>query len=451
MFENLTARFEKVFRFLKGQGKLTEANIKEALREVRLALLEADVNYRVVKDFVSRIQERAVGQEVMSSLTPGQQVIKIVHEELIKLLGEKAEPLSLKGPSPVTVLLVGLQGSGKTTTAAKLALKLKKDGRHPCLVPADVYRPAAIEQLRVLAGQVGVPCYEPGQGESPESIVKAALNYAGSQRCDTLIVDTAGRLHIDRDLMEELRRLKQILSPEEILLVVDAMTGQDAVNVAEAFHKELSITGVILTKLDGDARGGAALSVRAVTGCPIKFVGVGEKLDALEIFHPDRMSSRILGMGDILSAIEKAQEAIDQEEAERLFKKLQEDSFTLEDFRDQLRQLRRLGSLDQILKLLPGTGMLKELRNMHVDMKELIHAEAIINSMTKEERRKPEIINASRKRRIARGSGTSVQEVNRVLRSFEQMRKMMRQMVGTGRSSGTKAAKKKKRRAFFPF
>lgn len=450
MFENLTARFEKVFKFLRGQGKLTEANIKEALREVRLALLEADVNYRVVKDFIARIQERAVGQEVMSSLTPGQQVIKIVHEELIELLGGKAEPLSLKGSPPVTVMMVGLQGSGKTTTAAKLALRLRKEGRRPCLVPADVYRPAAIEQLRVLAQQIQVPCYEPQRGEAPESIVRSALSYAKSQKLDTLIVDTAGRLHIDRELMEELRRLKEIASPEEILLVVDSMTGQDAVNVAEAFHKDLAITGVVLTKLDGDARGGAALSIRAVTGCPVKFVGVGEKLDALEVFHPDRMSSRILGMGDILSAIEKAQEAIDQEDAERFLKKLREDSFTLEDFREQLRQLRKLGSLDQILRLLPGTGMLKELRDMHVDMKELIHAEAIINSMTKEERRKPEIINASRKRRIAQGSGTSVQDVNKVLRSFEQMKKMMKQMVGTRHSSGSKP-KKKKKRAFFPF
>lgn len=450
MFDNLTARFEKVFRFLRGQGKLTEANIKEALREVRLALLEADVNYRVVKDFISKIQERAIGQEVMSSLTPGQQVIKIVHEELIGLLGGKAEPLSFKGQSPVPVMIVGLQGSGKTTTAAKLALRLKKEKRNPCLVSADVYRPAAIEQLRVLADQIQISCYTPLSGESPEEIIRSATAFARSQKLDTLVIDTAGRLHIDQELMDELICLKNVVSPEEILLVVDAMTGQDAVNVAEAFNRELSLTGVILTKLDGDARGGAALSVRAVTGCPIKFVGVGEKLDALEVFYPDRMSSRILGMGDMLSAIEKAQEAIDQEEAERMYRKLREDTFTLEDFRDQLRQLRKLGSLDQILRLMPGTGMLKELRNMNVDMKEFVHVEAIINSMTPEERRRPDILNASRKRRIAGGSGTTVQEVNKVLRSYEQMRRMMRQMVGPARSGGMKS-KKKKKRAFFPF
>ncbi len=451
MLENLTARFDKVFRYLRGQGKLTEQNIKEALREVRLALLEADVNYRVVKDFISRIRERAVGQEVMSSLTPGQQVIKIVNEELTKLLGEKAEPLNLGGSSPVSVMIVGLQGSGKTTTAAKLALKLKKEKRSPCLVSADVYRPAAIEQLKVLADQIKIPCYASDKDDRPENIVKNALDFARDNRCDTLIVDTAGRLHIDEELMDELERLKSLLSPSEILLVADAMTGQDAVKIAGEFNKRLGLTGIVLSKLDGDARGGAALSIRAVTGCPIKLVGVGEKVEDLEVFHPDRMSSRILGMGDVLTIIEKAQEAIDEESAKRFVKKLREDTFTLEDFRDQLRQIRKLGSLEQILGMLPGMGMLRELKNAQLDTRELVKVEAIINSMTKEERRKPSILNASRKRRIARGSGTTVQDINKLLKSYEQARKMMRQLTGSTKTKTKKGKKKKKRRAFFPF
>ncbi len=451
MFENLTARFDKVFRYLRGQGKLTEQNIKEALREVRLALLEADVNYLVVKDFIARIRERAVGQEVMSSLTPGQQVIKIVNEELIKLLGEKTAPLNLKGTPPVPIMIVGLQGSGKTTTAAKLSLKLKKEKRTPCLVPADIYRPAAIEQLKILANQVQVPFYSPNDGEKPENIVKNALNFARANKCDTLIVDTAGRLHVDEELMEELSRLKSILTPSEILLVADAMTGQDAVKIAEEFNQKLELTGVVLSKLDGDARGGAALSIKAVTGCPIKFVGLGEKIEDFEVFHPDRMSSRILGMGDVLTIIEKAQETIDEESAKRLVKKLQEDTFTLEDFRDQLRQIRKLGSLEQILGMLPGMGMLKELKNAQIDSKEFVKIEAIINSMTKEERRKPNILNASRKRRIARGSGTTVQDINRLLKSYEQARKMMRQVTGSTKPKATKGKKKRKKRAFFPF
>ncbi|MGC8719107.1 MAG: signal recognition particle protein, partial [Thermodesulforhabdaceae bacterium] len=444
----LTSRFEKVFKYLRGQGKLTEANIKEALREVRLALLEADVHYRVVKDFVQKIEERAIGQEVLGSLTPGQQVIKIVHEELIALLGGIPARLELGDSKPATIMLVGLQGSGKTTTAAKLALLLKKEGRTPCLVPADVYRPAAIDQLMVLGSQINMPVYPSSKDEKPEEIAKKAINFARSNGCDTLIVDTAGRLHIDEPLMEELQRLKQILSPQEILLVVDAMTGQDAVKVSEAFNEALNITGVVLTKLDGDARGGAALSIRAVTGCPIKFVGIGEKLDAIEIFYPDRMSSRILGMGDVLTIIEKAQEAINEEEARKLVKKLKEDSYTLEDFRDQIRQIRRLGSLERILGLLPGVGMLKELKKAKIDPKEFVRLEAIINSMTKEERRNPDIINASRKRRIAQGSGTTVQDVNRLLRGFEEMRKMMRQMtVSAGIATEGKSKKKKKKRA----
>lgn len=452
MFEGLTSRFEKIFKYLRGQGKLNESNIKDALREVRLALLEADVHYRVVKEFIRKIEERAIGQEVLGSLTPGQQVIKIVHEELIALLGSTPEKLKLEGPSPVTVMIAGLQGSGKTTTAAKIALMLKKERRTPCLVPADVYRPAAIDQLAVLGAQIEVPVYPSRPDLKPEEIVKDALIFAKSNGYDTLIVDTAGRLHIDEPLMEELKRLKQILRPQEILLVVDAMTGQDAVKVSEAFHEALGITGVVLTKLDGDARGGAALSIRAVTGCPIKLVGIGEKLDAIEIFYPDRMSSRILGMGDVLTIIEKAQEAIDEEEAKKLVKKIKEDSYTLEDFRDQIRQIKRLGSLERILGLLPGVGMLKELKNAKIDPKEFTRLEAIINSMTREERKNPDIINASRKRRIAQGSGTTVQDVNRLLKGFEEMRKMMRQMtVSTGVTPGGKSKKKKKKRTFFPF
>ncbi|MCX7822931.1 MAG: signal recognition particle protein [Syntrophobacterales bacterium] len=452
MFEGLTSRFEKIFKYLRGQGKLTESNIKEALREVRLALLEADVHYRVVRDFVKNIEERAIGQEVLSSLTPGQQVIKIVHEELIALLGGTPAKLQLDGPPPVPIMLVGLQGSGKTTTAAKLALMLKKERRSPCLVPADIYRPAAIDQLKVLGSQINVPVYPSQKDLKPEEIVRDAINFCKSNNCDTIIVDTAGRLHIDEPLMEELQRLKQILEPREILLVVDAMTGQDAVKVSETFHEALGITGVVLTKLDGDARGGAALSIRAVTGCPVKFVGIGEKLDAIEIFYPDRMSSRILGMGDVLTIIEKAQEAIDEEEAKKLVKKLKEDSYTLEDFRDQIRQIKRLGSLERIIGLLPGVGMLKELKNAKIDPKEFIRLEAIINSMTKEERKNPDIINASRKRRIAQGSGTTVQDVNRLLKGFEEMRKMMRQMtVSTGIATSGKSKKKKKKRTFFPF
>ncbi|MBW1976047.1 MAG: signal recognition particle protein [Deltaproteobacteria bacterium] len=451
MFDNLTLRLEKVFRFLKGQGKLNEQNIKEALREVRLALLEADVNYGVVKNFISRVRERALGQEVMASLTPGQQVIKIVHEELIELLGGSAVPLNLSAPSPAVIMIVGLQGSGKTTTAAKLALKLKKEKRSPYLVPADIYRPAAIKQLRILAEQAGVSFYEASTHQKPEDIVKKALDHAKTIKSDTVIVDTAGRLHIDEELMEELVRLKSILSPAEILLVADAMTGQEAVKISQEFHEKLGLTGVVLSKLDGDARGGAALSIRAVTGCPIKLVGTGEKLDDLETFHPDRMSSRILGMGDVLTVIEKAQEAINEEDAERLVKKLQDDTFTLEDFRDQLRQIKKLGSLEQILSMLPGMGMLKELKNMQVDTKELVKVEAIINSMTKEERRNPSILNASRKRRIARGSGTTVQDINRLLKGYEQARKMMKQITGTTKRKAKKGKKKRKKRAFFPF
>ena len=450
MFDNLSGKLQKVFKHLRGQGKLTEANIREALREVRVALLEADVHYKVAKDFVAGIAERAVGQEVMDSLTPGQQVIKIVNEGLTDLMGGKAAPLNLIGKPPIGILLVGLQGSGKTTTTAKLARRLAGEKRRPCLVPADVYRPAAIQQLTTLGRQLNLPVYPSTVEQRPEDIVRQAIDFARQQNCDTLIVDTAGRLHIDSDLMQELSRIKGILSPSEILLVADAMTGQDAVQVASAFHDAIQLTGVILSKLDGDARGGAALSIRSVTGCPIKFIGVGEKLDALEVFHPDRMSSRILGMGDMLSIIEKAQEAFDEKEALELARKFKEDTFSLEDFRDQLRQVKKLGSLQQIVSLLPGMGMLKELKNMEVDEKELVRMEAIINSMTREERRNADILNGSRRRRIAAGSGTSVPDVNRLMKSYDEARRMMRQMMGGGGAT-KKKGKGKKRKAFFPF
>ncbi|MDA8306582.1 MAG: signal recognition particle protein [Deltaproteobacteria bacterium] len=451
MFDNLSGKFEKIFKNLRGRGKLTEANIKEALREVRMALLEADVHYKVAKDFVAGINERAIGQEVMQSLTPGQQVIKIVHEELAALMGGSAEPLKLSGRLPVAVMLVGLQGSGKTTTAAKLARKLSNDGRRPCLVPADVYRPAAIDQLITLAGQLKLPVYSSKSAPTPERIVEEALNYARLENCDTLLVDTAGRLHIDAQLMDELLRLKTILSPAELLLVADSMTGQDAVQIAGAFNEKLGLTGVILTKLDGDARGGAALSIRSVTNCPIKFVGVGEKMDALEVFYPDRMSSRILGMGDVLTMIEKAQEAFDEKQAEELARKFRQDAFTLEDFLGQLQQVRKLGSFEQIMSMLPGMGALKELKKVKVDEKEFVRMEAIIRSMTAEERRNVDILNASRRRRIANGSGTSVQDVNRLLKGYEDSRRMMRQMMGAGGGAKKKKGKVRRKGSFFPF
>lgn len=450
MFDSLSDRFQKIFKHLRGQGRLTEENIREALREVRMALLEADVHYKVAKDFVAGIAARAVGQEVMQSLTPGQQVIKIVNEALTDLMGGTAEPLKLLGHPPVTVMLVGLQGSGKTTTAAKLARKFADENRHPCLVPADVYRPAAIDQLTTLGKQLSLPVYPSTPAQRPEEIAREALTFARERNCDTLLVDTAGRLHIDSELMAELTRLKGILTPVEILLVADAMTGQDAVKISSTFQETLGITGVVLTKLDGDARGGAALSIRAVTQCPIKLIGVGEKLDALEVFHPDRMSSRILGMGDVLSLIEKAQEAFDDRQAEEMARKFREDSFSLEDFRNQLRQIRKLGSFDQILSMLPGMGMLKEIKKMQVDEKEFVRMEAIINSMTRVERRNVDLINASRRRRIANGSGTTVQDVNRLLKSYGEARKMMRQVVGGG-SATKKKGKGRRKRAFFPF
>ncbi|GAB6062635.1 signal recognition particle protein [Deferrisoma palaeochoriense] len=446
MFDSLSEKLSGVFRSLRGKGRLGERDIQAALREVRLALLEADVHYRVVRDFVEAVRERAQGQEVLRSLTPAQTVVKIVHDELVRMMGEHAAPLDVAGKPPVPVMLVGLQGSGKTTTAGKLALYLKRRlGRDPYLVPADVYRPAAIDQLHKVASDVGVPAYPSRPDQDPVEICRAALEEARRGGYDTVLVDTAGRLHVDEELMDELRRLKDLLDPREVLLVADAMTGQDAVNVAKAFDEAVGISGVVLTKADGDARGGAALSIQAVTNRPIKLVGVGEKLDALEVFHPERMASRILGMGDVLSLIEKAEQAIDEDSARDLEEKLRKNRFSLEDFRDQLQMLRKLGSLEDLLKMVPGMGQMK---NLQVDERELVRVIAIIDSMTPEERRKPEILNASRRRRIARGSGTRVEDVNRLIRRYQDARKMMKRMGMMG--MGKKGGKKKRKGGWMP-
>ncbi|MGW8161559.1 MAG: signal recognition particle protein [Desulfobulbales bacterium] len=431
MFENLTERLQKVFKDLRGHGRLTPENIDGALRQVRLALLEADVNYKVVKEFIDAIATRAVGQDVLESLTPGQQVIKIVHQELIELLGGQTESLKLDGRQPVVIMLAGLQGSGKTTTAAKLAKSLKDKGRKPYLVPADVYRPAAIDQLKILGETIGVDVYPAEASQNPVTICRNAIIAAAEKGLNTVIIDTAGRLHIDRELMEELRQIRAQVEPSEILFVADAMTGQDAVTVAEQFKNDLELTGVVLTKMEGDARGGAALSIKRVTGRPIKFVGVGESMDALEVFHPDRLASRILGMGDVLSLIEKAEAVVDKKKAEKLAKKIQKSEFSLEDFRDQIQQIKKMGSLEQIMGMIPGLNKMKQMQNMpKPDDRELVRTEAIINSMTQTERRNYQIINASRRQRIANGSGTSVQDVNRVIKSYAQMLKMMKKMKG---------------------
>ena len=432
MFESLTEKLNKTFKKLKGHGKLSEKNIQDALKEVRLALLEADVNYKVVKKLIEDIRRRAVGHEVLDSLSPGQQVVKIVKDVLTTLMGETRHDLILSGRTPFALMLVGLQGSGKTTTAGKLARYLRKQGRHPYLVPADIYRPAAIEQLQKLGAQLGVPVYSTDKTLKPENICLDAMSKSGGAGADTLIIDTAGRLHIDDELMSELVRIKDKINPTEILLIADAMTGQDAVNVAKHFNQLLSISGVILTKMEGDARGGAALSIKAVTDKPIKFIGVGEKLDALEPFFPDRMASRILDMGDMFSLIEKAQAEFDEKEALELEKKLKKREFDLEDFQKQLRQIQKLGSLEQILGMLPGMGQLKQLKKLKPDEKELIKIDAIVNSMTKAERRNHKIINGSRRKRISRGSGTKVQDVNRLLKNFAQMKKMMEQFTKKG-------------------
>ncbi len=427
LFQDLGDKFARIFKELRGQGKVREGHIAEAMREVRRALLEADVNYKVVKEFVGRVGERAVGRKVLDSLTPDQQIIKIVHEELVALLGTKPASFGLSG-SPASVMIVGLQGSGKTSFAAKLAVYARKKGRRPLLVAADIYRPAAVEQLRVLARQIDVPIHAPGTDVPVVEIAESALRVAKKDLCDTVIVDTAGRLHIDREMMAELGSLRNVLAPEETLLVLDSMTGQEAVRVAEEFAREVDLTGVVLTKLDGDTRGGAALSVASVTGKPIKFACVGEKVDDLEAFYPDRMASRILGMGDMLSLIEKAQETIDAKTAQDLERKLRRESFTLEDFLGELQRLRKMGPLDQVLGMIPGVKI-RGVAGGDAGEKELGKIEAIIRSMTPEERRDPHIIDGSRRRRIAAGSGTLVQDVNRLLNQFQEMRKMMKRFT----------------------
>ncbi|MDR3699741.1 MAG: signal recognition particle protein [Candidatus Sulfopaludibacter sp.] len=431
MFDNLSEKLQRVFKNLRGEGKLSAENMESALREIRMALLEADVNFKVVKQLIEAIKVKAMGEEVLSALSPSQQVIKIVNEELIKILGSHESRLRFANEPPSVFLIVGLQGSGKTTSTGKLARWLSKNGHRPMLVSVDVYRPAAREQLRVVARDAGQPIYEGAPGEAlPLELTRSARREAVNNGRDVLLVDTAGRLHIDDALMGELRQLKEQLNPVEILFVADAMTGQDAVKSADEFHKQLGITGVILTKMDGDARGGAALSIRQVTGQPLKFVGIGEKLDALEQFHPDRVANRILGMGDILSFIEKASEQIDQKKAVEMQRKLIENDFTLADFRDQLKSIRKLGPLSSLLDMMPKVGMMKELSNVKVDEKEIGRVVAIIDSMTPRERANHMIINGTRRRRIAKGSGTSVQEVNQLLKQYAEARKMMKSLSG---------------------
>ncbi len=435
MFDNLSDKLSSVFKNLKGHGKLSEKNIQDALKEVRMALLEADVHYKVAKKFVADVKERAVGHEVMESLTPGQQFVKIVNDNLTDLMGSSHESLNLDGEKPVSVMLAGLQGAGKTTTAGKLALNIRKSGKKPFLVPADVYRPAAIDQLKKVGAQLNIPVFDSTVDMDPVDICKNARVAAQQQGCDTLILDTAGRLHVDEDLMGELVRIKKAVKPSDILLVADAMTGQDAVNIAASFDDALDIGGVVLTKMDGDARGGAALSIKAVTGKPIKFIGVGEKSSAFEIFHPDRMASRILGMGDVLSLVEKATEMVDQKQAVELEKKLRKNQFTLDDFKDQMISIRKMGSLSDIMKMIPGVSNNKQLKNLEVDDKELVRVEAIINSMTLKERKKHSIINGSRRKRIAMGSGTKVQDVNKLLKNYTQVMKMMKKFNKGGMRS----------------
>jgi signal recognition particle subunit SRP54 len=449
MFDNLSEKLQRVFKSLRGEGKLSAENMEGALREIRMALLEADVNFKVVKLLIENIRQKAMGEEVLTALSPSQQVIKIVHEELIKILGSHESKLRFANEPPSVFLIVGLQGSGKTTTAGKLARWLSRNGHRPMLVSVDVYRPAAREQLKVIAREIGQTFYEGAPGETqPLELALSARRESANIGRDVLLVDTAGRLHIDDQLMTELQQLKEQLNPVEILFVADAMTGQDAVKSADEFHKRLGITGVVLTKMDGDARGGGALSIRHVTGQPLKFIGVGEKFDALEPFHPDRAANRILGMGDILSFIEKAEEAIDKKQAVEMQRKLIENDFTLEDFRDQMRQLRKLGPLESLLGMMPKVGILKELKDVKVDEKEINRVVAIIDSMTPRERDNHMIVNGSRRRRIAKGSGTTVQEVNQLLKQYAQAKKMMKSFSGgfMGRKLG-----KMKLPAGFPF
>lgn len=430
-FEGLADRLQNTIQKIRGKGKVTEADVKEMMREVRLALLEADVNFKVVKDFVKKVSERSVGQEVLKSLTPGQQVIKVVKEELTELMGGEQSKIAVSNRPPTVIMMVGLQVAGKTTTTGKLAnLLRKKYNRKPLLAAADIYRPAAIKQLETLGKQLSMPVFSLGDKVSPVEIAKQAVEKAKEEHHDYVLIDTAGRLHVDEKLMDELKEIKEQTKPDEIFLVVDAMTGQDAVNVAQSFNEQLGLTGVVLTKLDGDTRGGAALSIRAVTNTPIKFIGLGEKMDAIEPFHPERMASRILGMGDVLTLIEKAQANVDEEKAKELEQKMRTASFTLDDFLDQLAQVRKLGPLDELLKMMPGANKIKGLNNIQVDEKQIGHVEAIIRSMTTEEKTHPEIINAGRKKRIAKGSGRTVPEVNRLLKQFDDMKKMMKQFSG---------------------
>ncbi len=434
-FEGLSDKLSAVFRRLRSKGRLTESDVRDVMREVRLALLEADVNYKVAKDFTKTVADRAVGEKVMESLTPAQMVIKIVNEELTALMGGEAARLARPNKPPCFLMMCGLQGSGKTTHSAKLAKMLKSQGHRPLLVACDVYRPAAIEQLKVVGAQAGVPVFERGQGD-PVTIAKEAASHARDHGNDYVILDTAGRLHIDEQLMDELKNIRSALSPQEILLVVDAMTGQDAVNVASAFDEALGITGVLLTKLDGDTRGGAALSVRAVTGKPIKFAGMGEKLDDIEVFHPSRMASRILGMGDVMSLIEKAEQQVSEKEAAELARKMQQDKFDLSDLLDQFRQIQKMGNLKDMLGMIPGMG--RQLKDIDIDERQFARVEAIILSMTPQERAKPDMINPSRKRRIAAGCGLRVEDVNRLLKQYDSMRQMMKQMRGLGKKGGRK-------------
>lgn len=445
-FENLIDKLQDAFRKMKNKGKVSEADVKAAMREIRLALLEADVNYKVVKDFIAKVGERAVGAEILESLTPAQHIIKIVREELVALMGGAEAKIEFSSKPPTVIMMVGLQGAGKTTTSAKIAAQMKKQkSKRPLLVACDVYRPAAIKQLQVVGAQLDVPVFSLEGSRQPVEIAQAALENARKNGNDLVIIDTAGRLHINEELMEELQNIKQAVNPAEILLVVDAMTGQDAVNVAESFNQQLELTGVVLTKLDGDTRGGAAISVRAVTGKPIKYAGMGEKLSDLEIFYPDRMASRILGMGDVLTLIDKAQEAFDEKQAQDLEKKLRQNQFNLEDFLEQMNQMKKMGPLSQLVGMLPGMNT-KALEGVEVDDRQMARTEAIILSMTVKERRNPSIINASRKQRIANGSGTKIQDVNALLKQFEMMQKMVKQMMG---NKGMK--KKMKKMGRMPF
>jgi len=447
MFESLSDKLQDVFKKLRGKGGLTEQDVNDALREVRLVLLEADVNYKVVKDFVATVKERAIGQDVLKGLNPAQHVIKIVNEELINLLGGEQAKLKISERPPTVIMVAGLHGAGKTTQVAKLAAMFKKQGRKPLLVAGDVYRPAAIKQLQTLGEQVGVDVFNIGDRQDAVAVAKSSLGYARNNGNDPILIDVAGRLHIDDEMMSELKRLRAEVDVTEVLLVVDAMTGQDAVNVAQQFNEALEIDGVVMTKMDGDARGGAALSIKAVTGKPIKFIGTSEKMDGLEPFHPDRMASRILGMGDVLSLIEKAQESIDEEHALAIEKKLRENRFDLNDYLDQLQQMRKMGPLDKILDMIPGVGnMRQQLKGANVDEKEFNRVEAILRSMTMDERSDPTILNASRRRRIANGSGTSVQDVNRLVNQFNEMKKMIRAISGAEESG-----KRHKRIPNFPF